>query len=424
MNKLQKRNLIQISKNDPFYFQTLLVKAHAIGEIANEELEEIQAQCLMLLATQTQVYTRGRSSSVKTEVAENILASVSYTIGFFLKSQEDADIALNIVKKQPLSLIFEHGNEMIKKEFEDAKMVYEAIKDNSICTTNIAYNDTIGSGIAMFFETYDADFAAHETPGSIDYLVKVPTELCGIEYISHYLMNLHIENSFCKRFSDIDSLLRGYSDDFEELLINIFDLVLMNTIGCTIVNKTNTLHLDTLDKQFLQQRFSNLSDAHLYKLIVNTVDELCNNLQVLNKAETTYIMASIPRLLPRLKNALAVNQINTVFVSCKQPIMQKNVFEDHPKMDDEQFRKITEEIRGCKSVNQKIAIIQQEINSFADLVDVLEASCIWEDEFADIFVVLDEFTISMLMDIVRNNVDDLHLSESEKIWQKKFLQLC
>lgn len=421
MNKLQKKDVIQISKHDPYYFQTLLTKAHATGKLKIEELQEIQAQCLILLAEQTQAFTKGRSSSVKTEVAESIFTSISYTIGIYLKHQEDTGTALHIIKSKPLCDIFEQGKNLIQELLADTKLLYETIKNDPIITENLAYNDTV-AGIAVFFDTYDADFAAHETPGSIDYPVEVPTELCGIEYISLYLKNLFIENSFCKRFCDIDSLLRGYSDDFKELLINIFDLVLMNAIGCTMVNKNNSLHLDELDKQFLRQRFSHLADGQLLDIMLSTADNLCGKLQITNKTEIAYIRTGIPRLLMRLKNALDVDQLDKIFVSCKQPVAQNTVFSDNPKMDDEKFRRITQEIRGCSSVHQKIDVIHQEVNSFADLVDILEASCIWDEEFFAVFASLDQISLSMLTQIVQEVADDLHLSENQKIWYKKFQQ--
>lgn len=422
MNKLEKKKLIKISKSDPYYFQTLLAKASAIGALDKYQVEGIQAQCLMLLASQTNAFTKGLSSSVKTEVAESILASITYTISVGLKQQDNADDALRLLEVQPIEDIFKQGNELIKKQVKDAKILYDYINNHRIMTENLAYNDTIQSGIKMFFDTYDPDFFAHETPGSIDYPLEVPTELCGIEYMSSYLQNLYIENSICSRYTDVDSLLRGYSNDFGELLINIYNIVLMNAIGCTLVNKTKTLHLDAIDRHFLQQQFLNLSEQQILNVLISTADKLCKNLNNISRNESVYIRASIPRMLPRLKNAIELHQLVTVFLSCKQPQLKQTAYIDHTKMNDERFRQITEEIRGYQNVEQKIAVIQQEVKSFADLVDVLEASCIWEEEYINVFTTLDESTLSMLMDIVRNKVDDLYLSENQKMWHNKFLQ--
>lgn len=54
-----------------------------------------------------------------------------------------------------------------------------------------------------------------------------------------------------------------------------------------------------------------------------------------------------------------------------QPVFQ---FEDGEKLDDESFRTIADEIRECRYVSDKISIIQRDIHSITDLVDILEGS--------------------------------------------------
>ena len=54
-------------------------------------------------------------------------------------------------------------------------------------------------------------------------------KLDGVEFIKEYLNSLYLENLFCKKFSEdkIKYLLYGYSHDYKELIINIFEIVLL-----------------------------------------------------------------------------------------------------------------------------------------------------------------------------------------------------
>ena len=53
-------------------------------------------------------------------------------------------------------------------------------------------------------------------------------------------------------------------------------------------------------------------------------------------------------------------------------------------MDDEQYRKIVEEIGQCRFSQDKVAIIKEHIHSLADLKDVLLDADLTEKEIQDI----------------------------------------
>lgn len=58
----------------------------------------------------------------------------------------------------------------------------------------------------------------------------------GIEFIEKYLQSISYENELCNTFlpEDIESLLTRYSTEYRNLVINVFQLVLIECVGCVI----------------------------------------------------------------------------------------------------------------------------------------------------------------------------------------------
>ena len=118
---------------------------------------------------------------------------------------------------------------MIKKKFRVAKLVFMECKASGIKTPNLAYNDTLETGILSFFGAYDIEFGAHETPAMIDYPIwGEPIQTEGIEYILEYTKRLLLENQYCSRFSvrQIHAAMLKYDFGYADLLVNIYGQVL------------------------------------------------------------------------------------------------------------------------------------------------------------------------------------------------------
>ena len=433
MNKLETQALLKRAhlKADT-YFTSLLQEAYRVNLLSEPELNRIQAEALSLLARQVDAFTGGRSSSVKVETAANIWESVFYTIGFYLKSFSDLNLALKIIKENSLLQLYKRGRKLVEIQFYKAKQLFTTIQGNCPVINNYAYNATIEKGIPLFFATYDLNFAAHETPGSIDYPVSNDQmELVGIEYISGYLKKLFWENRFCQKFSptDINILLRSYDENYYDLLINVFELVLTNALGCLFVKeKAVQLDIEPLDRKYLQDILGNLSPGQLSSLMDDTIHQLCQELAINESFLVKLIKDTATKLPANLKNALATNRLAAVFISFKKspppPIIH---FEDGLKIDDQQFRKIVEKIRSCRYLADKIALIQSNLHSIADLVDILEGSCLFGAEFDAFFRVLGDMELALLQQRVPPEIMDpsLRFTERGQEWQHRlaaFLQ--
>ena len=433
MNKLETQALMKREnlKADT-YFLSLLQEAYRVSLLSEPELNRIQAEALSLLAGQVDTFTGGTSSSIKVETAENILESAFFTIGFYLKSLSDLNLALKILKENPLLQLYKTGRKLVEIQFYKAKQLFTTVQGNCLVINNYAYNATIKEGIPLFFATYDLNFAAHETPGSIDYPVSNDQmELVGIEYIYSYLKKLFWENRFCQKFSPIgiNFLLRSYDGHYYDLLINVFELILTNALGCLLVNKKAVqLNIEPLDREYLQDILGNLSPEQLSSLMYDTMHQLCQELAITESFLVKHITDTATNLLANLKNALATNRLASVFISFKKsPPPTVIHFEDGVKIDDEQFRRIIDEIRSCRYLADKMALIQRNLHSITDLVDMLEGACLFGAEFDAFFRVLGDMELALLWKRVPPEaiVLSLHFTESEQEWQHRlatFLQ--
>lgn len=68
-------------------------------------------------------------------------------------------------------------------------------------------------------------------------------------------------------------------------------------------------------------------------------------------------------------------------------------------MINSEFKKLSEEIRECSLVEDKIALIKNNIKSLEDLVDMLNADCLFEDEYIMYFKSLSKIEIMLLSKI-------------------------
>ena len=193
--------------------------------------------------------------------------------------------------------------------------------------------------------------------------------------------------------------MHGYSEHYQDLLVNIFGLVLTNAIGSLLARKSPfSLKLEPSDSLYLRQKLSShQTKAPLDDLLHKAAHELCQQLKISDSFLQKHIATTAAGLSPRIRHALETRQLASVFIPFREAPVQNLVqFEDGVKLSDEAFRGILDEMRQCRDLPVKIAIIQNEIHSLVDLVDLLEGYCIFDDEFAGIFQALGHMELALL----------------------------
>jgi len=424
MANIEKRHVIDRNKlSGEFYFNSILQEVYTCGLLGESDLENIHMQCISLLAYKSERYNMGESSSIKVETAENIMKSIFYTIGLYLKSLPDPDHAVVELKSGKISEIYETGRELIYNRFREAESNYKMVRRNKIETLNHSYNLTLSiSGIGLFFKSYNIEYEAHDIPASIDYQLCHPVnDLAGIEYIQKYLENLYLENEFCMNFEteNIHHLLYGYDKGYPDLLINIFEQVLTAALGCSLANcNIRELNISQEDIQYLHDKLLKYDKYTLMLNLLKAAEDIFKELNITNRSLKKYIEKSLPKIAENIEIALKLNTLNKVFITPKNPDLEPKIqFQSGVKMDDEEYRRLIEELLQCRYSSDKLAIIKEKVKSFDDLEDLLIDAQLNEEEFISLFNTLGDIEIAAMIKRhpFESDFQALNISEAEQV---------
>ena len=419
--------------SEELFFKDLLKKCYEENLLDNDIFLRINYERIEVLKTQLKYYTKDESSSVMEEDADKILNGIDYTIGVYLKNScikgienkgaiSKEHILLEKLQNERLLYMVESGFKLIKKKKEECMNLLFQIQNSKIQTNNYSYNDTIDRGLGIFFKEYNEFFTPQESCGSIDYVLSIddmkPT---GIEYMERYLKTLHIENEFCRKFdsNEIEMLLKGYNKEYELLLINIFEIVFINVLGRIICGKNiESLNMLNKDMEDIKFKLKNLSLEELKTTMVKCSEECYSMLDLKNNMLKSYMRMTSVKLAHELYNNMKLDNIEKFFNMFYEE--DKNDFIeyiDKEKMSNSIFKKVTEKIRECADTDVKIKIIKDNMKSLQDLIDTLEADCIFGNEFEKVFKSLYETEVILLF---KHMVDFELFDNCQKEWHEMF----
>ncbi len=299
------------------YFQSLLEQALYSEILTDGQLEKIQMDSLSLLAKKVEQYNQGDSSSIRVEAAQSLLASIMFTLGVWLKAYPNPDDAVAELLNSDLESLYKKGRERIENIIQLTKTLHDRIINQLVQTKNVFYNETVIGGIEGFFKLYSPEFTAQEIHITADYPVHHMTErLEGIEFIHKYLECIYCENYFCAQFQpeDVHRLLCGYSEDYAELLINIYEPVLVAAMGCVLTDKNiNELSLTLEDLQSLYQLFYNKEREEIITILTETVNKVSVAMS-LSKFLERYLLDSLPQIAASIEIGIQLNTLERVFL--------------------------------------------------------------------------------------------------------------
>ncbi|WP_411167793.1 DUF6179 domain-containing protein [Clostridium sp. MB05] len=386
--------------------------------LGEEDRMLIELKMWNLLSKHTERYTMGNSTSVPIEVAEELLNSICFSIGLELQGLNNPK---EVLLCEDVSHLLKASWRKIDSMIEVGKRLLEEVKENSPYIENISYNDTLKE-IGEFFKRYDYRFFAHKIDCSIDYQLSNPVseKLQGIEYINEYLKFLIIENEFCKYFNKdkVIYILNSYCPDYKRLLINIFELILTNAVGLDILGEDIlSLEISAMEREMLLRTFRNLSKVEILDKLGNSAKKVCDILGITQNEKIEYIQKTAIDIYPRIEVGLSTGNIDNVFLSFKYEEGLKEIdFIDNDAMDNEKLRNLINEIKDCRFISDKIAIVKEEVHSLSDLVEVL-GLCFWDDEALELFKTLSREEIYLLKNYLDSKSEG-YISNSE--WEIKF----
>ena len=299
MNNIVNINTIiknEIDENN--YFESLLSILIKYEIIKEEQYQKIILNTLNLLAKKIKQYTGGLTSSVPIKTAKNINMSNIYIIEFALKNRS-INNQINLLND--INYLYQCGKKELEDLYNKTKLFYKTIfLNNLVDTNNYNYNSTLKDGINSFFKIYNKEYDAHNIFINVDYEVfNERINLQGIEFIDKYLECINYENIFCKKFTNIDLLLKKIYVNYEELQINIFENVFIVTILLQYLNKNIfDLNIFQIDISKLYNDYDN--DKYLY--------------------ENNMLLAYI-----NIKNNLNLNENINKYLDKKSKIIIKNI---------------------------------------------------------------------------------------------------
>jgi hypothetical protein len=415
------------------YFESLLIEASDKGVIDQDRMTDIQLGLLTLLSRNVDRYTSKESSSVRVEDAESILKSINYTISMALKAAGDAEKAVYMINTEDIQTIYSKGIEVINKYFENAKLISDKLRSDDFSINNYAYRDTVHKGIPMFFSFYDRVLAASESAGSIDYPLSFDNmDISGVEYIYEYLYHLSLENSICRRFSpsEIESLMKCHSKHYKEDLINVYELVLSNLIGRSLLGYgIEELDIDNTDIVTLEKQLEKMISAEIDEKLYLAFEQIMCDMNITDDYDRDYLKKALPDLAFRIKHNLSVHKLQKIFISISGHQdtgvgMVEDSFVDGVQMEDEELRNLIDEISDCKNLKNKVSIVRDNVKSIADLVEILEV-CFFEGEYIEVFKLLDTRELIVIKHMIEEEKKQNFLIDSlnyEDSWKGSFMQ--
>ncbi|MGN1333776.1 MAG: DUF6179 domain-containing protein [Anaerovoracaceae bacterium] len=279
------------------------------ASLTNSSIKEIDPlQLLELLTQKCDEWTRGESSSLPAEKAQDILTSIIYVINLARIERPD---------NSPVSELFERGLVCVQKKLFSCHMLQRRILKNLFNTPNVFYRSTIAGGISGFFKLYSPQFSAHEIHITADYPVCMGRpELEGVEFIEEYLSRIDAENAFCILFDSlaVHRLLLCLLPDYWRLPVNIFEPVLLSALALIIVGRLPSgLDLTKYDILLLENIFCGKTKEQIESALSTALDRLTVYLDVPERS-LAYASACLPALAANITNAAEHNTLDKVFL--------------------------------------------------------------------------------------------------------------
>ena len=180
--------------------------------------------------------------------------------------------------------------------------------------------------------------------------------------------------------------------------MNIFEIVLTNCLGLIICNKEiKNLHISEHDREIIKDKLKKLSKEEIKGLLLRCGKEGVRILVIRNNDLVDYIDQCVNKMTYSIYEGVQLDKLQNIFVSFAKENEEEIIeYIDKEKMSNEKFRKVAEQIRECSDLEEKIEIINSKIKSLADLNDVLDSECLFDDEYVTYFNSLNNMQIILI----------------------------
>ena len=262
-----------------------------------------QVKLLELLRLQTERYTMGQSTSVRTDTAQMLLRSIGFSLDQLHQAQPERDLL-----REPPDALLREAAEVVRRQTARTRLQYRRACRCLYQEENLSLWETL-RGINGFFHDYDPRFFAAEVPCYIDYQLDqpVPDDLVGVAWLRDYLDRLLTEDSILRRFQPdaVRRVLAASSPDHRELLVNLYGMVVDAALGVTMAEgDLFALDITAAGQAALTARLAPLTASARRLLLERAGETLARRLE-LPAGASGYLRETALALSPRVEAVLA-----------------------------------------------------------------------------------------------------------------------
>lgn len=339
-----------------------------------------EQQDILLLLKKLMLEKMSGTTTMPVDEVEGLLQSLLYVLDFSKRGSE----------KEFSSIFegFEEGKRKIRKKIRASEELYKQILQTNIQLPIDSYQNLL-IDIAAFFESYDIDYAAHQTGALwIDYQLAFPVDdqkLKGIDFVWSYLSSLLWENLFCNAFHKnvLLELFEAYGQqlqmDYSADINNVYDRVFFQAVGCSFAGKRQ--HSSLL---MTEENFEHLltMTAHQDKSQLN--ERFHQILEYLGLQGNAYYQKTFELFMEKMREDNHVERKHTLFIF-EQP--SRSLFLLNEGMTTAEFSTIAlraEQIEG----EERIELLLKNFLSIYDYLDFFELGLLNTEEYMLLFNML------------------------------------
>ena len=283
--------------------------------LSGEDAQSLTLRLVDLLAWQVRKYTKGESTSVTVETAQELLSSLRYTLAVVT---EETGMPYKRLLTEELPPLIRQGQAILQARLEQTKRLYAAVCQTAPGIPNGYYADTL-RGIGEYFKRYDLYFFAHMKPPCIDYplLLAADESLQGLNFTEQYLRRILTENLFLRCFDSgaVRGLVSAVDRNIEEAYLNLCEQPLINVMGLALLGKdTRRLCIERAEREEITVLLQDKTQEQRRRCLRGAVINLCCALHVTDEWSRGYLTRYAESLLPRLDAALAAGDVSNVFI--------------------------------------------------------------------------------------------------------------
>ena len=401
------------------YTASLMRRAADAGLLDERALAAMQEGLLGLLRSQIEEITRGESSSVPAETADQLMDDIGYCIDVALKHAPTPQESLALLREHSMDALYRMGTGLLDREERACEGLLSRVRATRTPTVNEGYRILLD----VTFPQYLRDWKVRRHPGDFVVLTEYPlareVSASGIFGVRVRRESLALENRFCGRFAPVlDGLLRGWARQNRtspaEAYVNLFTIALQNLLLARLLGREDAA-LGAGERAGLEERLRPLAPEQRAALLLRAAEGLIDSCAFENARLNDYIREGAARFAGEVNRAGGALTPFAVVAEEDATLL----FIDGERLGNDAFSAVADEVLLCDDAARKARIIREELRSLDDLCDLLGAGCVYDDEYAEIFSSFDEATAALLLGRIRAVWEEGALRPLDEIeWQE------